>query len=73
VVLWGKALEADGKTIAMESPEMEAALEYYKALYTEAVDSEVLSWDDAGNNRCLVAGKCRWIHNPISAYVWRLD
>jgi multiple sugar transport system substrate-binding protein len=64
----GKVLEADGKTIAMESPEMEATLDYYQMLYTDAMDSEVLSWDDAGNNRCLVAGKCCWIHNPISAY-----
>jgi len=29
----------------------------------------VLSWDDASNNRALIAGKCAWIHNPISAYV----
>jgi multiple sugar transport system substrate-binding protein len=70
-ILWGfggKVLDADGKTIAMEMPEMEATLEYYKALYTEAMDNEVLSWDNASNNRCLVSGKCSWIHNPISAY-----
>src|SRR2546429_7811902 len=29
---------------------------------------EVLAWDDASNNRCLNAGKCIAIHNPISAY-----
>ncbi len=60
-IMWcfgAKVLEADGKAIAMESPEMEATLEYYKALYIEAMDSEVLAWDDAGNSRCLVAGKC---------------
>jgi multiple sugar transport system substrate-binding protein len=70
-ILWsfgGKVLDADGKTIAMETPEMEATLEYYKSLYTDAMDNEVLSWDDASNNRCLVSGKCSWIHNPISAY-----
>jgi multiple sugar transport system substrate-binding protein len=64
----GKITEADGKTIAMRSPEMEATLEYYKALYTDAMDNEVLSWDNASNNQCLVSGKCSWIHNPISAY-----
>ena len=37
-------------------------------LYTEAMDPEVLAWDDASNNRCLNAGKCIAIHNPISAY-----
>jgi multiple sugar transport system substrate-binding protein len=70
-ILWsygGKVLEADGKTIAMRTPEMEATLEYYKNLYHEAMDNEVLSWDDASNNRCLVSGKCSWIHNPSSAY-----
>jgi multiple sugar transport system substrate-binding protein len=70
-IMWchgGKVLEADGKTIAMQTGEMEATLGYYKALYAEAMDSDVLSWDDAGNNRCLISGKCCWIHNPISAY-----
>jgi multiple sugar transport system substrate-binding protein len=70
-VLWGyggKVVEADGKTLAMRRPEMKATLEYYKALYDEAMTNEVLSWDDASNNRCLVSGHCSWIHNPISAY-----
>ena len=70
-ILWshgGKVVEADGKTVAMRSPEMRATLEYYKALYDEAMTNEVLSWDDASNNRCVVSGHCSWIHNPISAY-----
>jgi len=32
------------------------------------MDPEVLAWDDASNNRCLNAGKCFAIHNPISAF-----
>jgi len=70
-ILWGyggKVVEADGKTVAMRTPEMHATLEYYQALYEEAMTEEVLSWDDASNNRCLVSGHCAWIHNPISAY-----
>jgi multiple sugar transport system substrate-binding protein len=70
-VLWchgGKVVEADGKTLALRTPEMKATLEYYRALYQEAMTEEVLSWDDASNNRCLVSGHCAWIHNPISAY-----
>jgi multiple sugar transport system substrate-binding protein len=70
-ILWchgGKVVEADGKTLAMRTPEMKATLEYYRALYQEAMTEEVLSWDDASNNRCLVSGHCAWIHNPISAY-----
>jgi multiple sugar transport system substrate-binding protein len=70
-ILWchgGKVVEADGKTVAMRTPEMKATLEYYKALYQDAMENEVLSWDDASNNRFLVSGKGAWIHNPISAY-----
>ena len=39
-----------------------------RAIYKETMDPEVLSWDDAGNNRFLASGKGCWIHNPISAY-----
>ncbi len=70
-ILWcygARVVEADGKTVSMQTPQMEATLEYYKALYREAMEDEVLSWDDASNNRCLVSGKCSWIHNPSSAY-----
>jgi multiple sugar transport system substrate-binding protein len=70
-ILWcfgGKVLEADGKTVVINSPETEKALQYYHALYHEAMEPEVLSWDDANNNRCILSGKCSWIHNPISPY-----
>jgi multiple sugar transport system substrate-binding protein len=43
-------------------------MDFVKRLYAEAMDPEVLAWDDASNNRCLNAGKCIAIHNPISAY-----
>jgi multiple sugar transport system substrate-binding protein len=75
-ILWGfgaKVLEADGKTLALRSPETEAALTYYKSLYEEAMEPEVLSWDDAGNNRFLLSGKGSWIQNPISAYISAVD
>jgi len=71
-ILWsfgGKVLEADGKTLALNSPETEAALRYYQNLFREAMDPEVLSWDDAGNNRFLLSGKGSWIQNPISPYL----
>jgi len=75
-VLWGfggKVLEADGKTLALNSPNTEAALAYYQTLYNEAMEPEVLSWDDAGNNRFLLSGKGCWIHNPISPYISAMD
>jgi multiple sugar transport system substrate-binding protein len=70
-ILWsfgGKEVEEDGKTIALDSPETRAALDYMKQLYEKAMTNEVLSWDDAGNNQYLASGKGSWIYNPISAY-----
>ncbi|MCI0529827.1 MAG: extracellular solute-binding protein, partial [Nitrospira sp.] len=75
-ILWGfggKVLEADGKTLALNSPETAVVLEYYKNLYQEAMEPEVLSWNNASNNRFLVSGKGSWIHNAISAYLTALD
>jgi multiple sugar transport system substrate-binding protein len=63
-----KVLEADGKTPAINSEKTALVIEWYKELYKDAMEPEVLSWDDASNNRCILAGKCSWIHNPISPY-----
>jgi multiple sugar transport system substrate-binding protein len=70
-ILWsygGSYVAKDGKTVTINSPQTREALDFVKRLYTEAMDPEVLAWDDASNNRCLNAGKCIAIHNPISAY-----
>jgi len=56
-----------GKNITLDSPETRQVLDYAKQLYTQAMTPEVLSWDDAGNNRYLASGKASWIYNPISA------
>jgi multiple sugar transport system substrate-binding protein len=63
-----KVLEADGKTPAINSDKTAQVLDWYKELYKEAMEPEVLSWDDAGNNRFLLSGKGSWIHNPVSPY-----
>jgi len=71
-VLWcngGKVLEADGKTPAINSDKAAQVIEWYKELYRDAMEPEVLSWDNASNNRFLLSGKGSWIHNPISPYV----
>jgi multiple sugar transport system substrate-binding protein len=70
-VLWsygGKVLEADGKTSAINSDKTAQVIEWYKELYKDAMEPEVLSWDDAGNNRFMLSGKGSWIHNPVSPY-----
>ena len=61
-------LEADGKTPAINSDKTAQVIEWYKELYRDAMEPEVLSWDDASNNRFILSGKGSWIHNPISPY-----
>ncbi|MBI1847513.1 MAG: extracellular solute-binding protein [Candidatus Rokubacteria bacterium] len=63
-----KVLEPDGKTPGIKSEKTERVIEWYKELYRDAMEPEVLSWDDAGNNRFILSGKGSWIHNPISPY-----
>jgi multiple sugar transport system substrate-binding protein len=71
-ILWcfgAKDVAEDGKAITINSKETEAAVEYVRALYTDAMDPAVLSWDNASNNQYLNSGVGSWIHNPISHYV----
>jgi multiple sugar transport system substrate-binding protein len=71
-IMWcygAKTAEADGKTIAINSPETEAAIEYVRQLYADAMEPEVLAWDDNGNNRLLLSGRGAWIHNAHSHYL----
>jgi multiple sugar transport system substrate-binding protein len=63
-----KVLEADGKTPAINSDKTAQVIEWYKELFKDAMEPEVLSWDDAGNNRFILSGKGSWIHNPVSPY-----
>jgi multiple sugar transport system substrate-binding protein len=71
-ILWsygGKVMEADGTTIALNSKQTAESIEYVKVLYTDTMEPEVLSWDNAGNNRFMTSGKGSWIHNPASHYI----
>jgi multiple sugar transport system substrate-binding protein len=71
-ILWchgSKTVEADGRTVAINSKETEAAIEYVKHLYADAMEPEVLLWDDNSNNRLLLSGKGSWIHNAHSHYL----
>lgn len=71
MVLWsfgGRMVAEDSQTIAIDSAETAKALEYMKKLYVEAMDPEVLSWDDASNNRFILSGKGSMVFNPVSIY-----
>ena len=70
-VLWsygGSIQDESGEHVVLDSKETLEAVKFGRALYKEAMDPEVLSWDDAGNNRFIDSGRGSWILNPISAY-----
>lgn len=70
-LLWsfgGKLVAEDSKTVSVNSKETVEAMKFVKALYNDAMESEVLAWDDRNNNVCLASGKCSMILNPVSAY-----
>jgi multiple sugar transport system substrate-binding protein len=71
-LLWSygaKDVAEDGKTVTINSKETEAVIDLVRALFTDAMDPAVLSWDNAANNQYMNAGVGSWIHNPISHYV----
>src|SRR5262245_38138512 len=70
-ILWSYgASECDesGKNVTLNSKQTLEAVKFVRALYREAMEPDVLSWDDASNNKYLASGRASWIHNPISAY-----
>jgi len=71
-VLWsldGMEVDRDGKTVRINSPATVQLVEWYKKMFRDCMEPEVLSWTDASNNESLNAGKAGWIHNPVSAYI----
>jgi multiple sugar transport system substrate-binding protein len=70
-VLWsygGAVQDKTGKEVVLDSKETLEAVKFVTALYKEAMTSEVLSWDDASNNKYIDSGVASFILNPISAY-----
>jgi multiple sugar transport system substrate-binding protein len=71
-VLWafgGMEVDKDGKTVRINSPATEQMIEWYKKMFRDCMEPEVLSWTDASNNESLQQGKAGWIHNPLSTYI----
>jgi multiple sugar transport system substrate-binding protein len=71
-LLWcygGKEVDKDGKTVGINSSATTEVVEWYKRVYRDCMEPEVLSWTDASNNESITAGKAGWIHNPVSAYL----
>ncbi len=70
-LLWsygGAVQDESGKKVVLDSKETLEAVKFAAALYKEAMTGDVLSWDDASNNKYLASGVGSYILNPISAY-----
>ena len=44
-------------------------IEWYKNMFRDCMEPEVLSWTDSNDNESMQQGKAGWIHNPVSTYV----
>jgi multiple sugar transport system substrate-binding protein len=70
--LWswgGKEVEADGKTVVLNSKETVEAVKFMVAFWKEAHDEGGLAWDDSSNNRAFLAGTCCATNNGASIYL----
>src|SRR6266446_6902454 len=70
--LWswgGKEVEADGKTVVLNSKETVESIKFAVALWKDACDEGGLAWDDSGNNRAFLSGTISATNNGASIYL----
>jgi ABC-type glycerol-3-phosphate transport system substrate-binding protein len=70
--LWswgGKEVEADGKTVALNSKETIESVKYAVGFWKDAFDEGGLAWDDSNNNRAFLSGSISATNNGASIYL----
>lgn len=70
-LMWGygaSITSKDGQTITLNSPETRKAIDFMIRLYKDAMPDDVVSWDDAANNRAFLAGSISMTFNSPSIY-----
>jgi len=70
--LWswgGKEVEADGKTVVLNSKETLESVKFAVPFWKECFDEGGLSWDDAGNNRAFLSNTISSTSNGASIYL----
>jgi multiple sugar transport system substrate-binding protein len=70
--LWswgGKEVEADGKTVVLNSKETLESVKFAVALWKETMDEGGLAWDDTSNNRAFLSGTISATNNGASIYL----
>jgi multiple sugar transport system substrate-binding protein len=71
-LLWAfgaKEVEADGKTVVLDSKETLEAVEFGVGFWKDACDETGLAWDDASNNRAYLAEQISCTFNGASIWV----
>jgi len=70
--LWsfgGKEVEADGKTVALNSKETLESVKFATRFWTDCCDPGGLAWDDTSNNRAFLSGTIAATANGASIYL----
>jgi ABC-type glycerol-3-phosphate transport system substrate-binding protein len=70
--LWswgGKEVEADGKTVVLNSKETIESVKFAVPLWKETMDEGGLAWDDTSNNRAFLSGSISATNNGASIYL----
>jgi multiple sugar transport system substrate-binding protein len=70
--LWswgGKEVEADGKTVVLNSKETIESVKFAVGMWKDAIDEGGLAWDDSSNNRAYLAGTICATNNGASIYL----
>jgi multiple sugar transport system substrate-binding protein len=70
--LWswgGKEVEADGKTVVLNSKATVESVKFAVPLWKETMDEGGLAWDDTSNNRAFLSGSISATNNGASIYI----
>lgn len=63
-----REVEADGKTIALDSKEMLDCLTFFKDYYKDALSEKAFGWDETGNNLAYTSGQVAATNNANTIY-----
>jgi len=77
-VMWsfgGRGMAADGRTVAFDSPETQAAYQFVADMFLKdrTIPRAALTWDDSGNNVAYQTGRAAFVINPPSIWYWMND
>jgi multiple sugar transport system substrate-binding protein len=70
--LWsfgGKEVEADAKTVVLNSKETVESIKFAVTFWKECCDEGALAWDDTNNNRAFLSGTISATNNGASIYI----